>query len=75
MAMLFKTPKAPTPQPPAVMPDPEMAGIEARAKARRDVMARAGRASTILGGSEGRRRREDGGTPNFDSYSAKTLST
>jgi hypothetical protein len=41
--------QAPTPKPPATMPDTEGAAIrEARRKAQMDIMGRAGRQSTIL---------------------------
>ncbi len=52
MTALFSTPKmpdAPKPTPPAIMPDalsPEV--LAARRKAQQDMMARAGRSSTIL---------------------------
>jgi hypothetical protein len=41
--------QAPTPKPPALMPDTEGAAIrEAKRKAQMDIMGRAGRQSTIL---------------------------
>ena len=71
MANLFAPKAKPiTPQPPAVMPDPDMAGADAKRKAQRDVLARAGRASTIL--TSPRKRREE---TNYDSFSATTLSS
>jgi len=57
--------------PPAPMPDPELAGADARRRAQRDALARAGRQSTIL--TPRRKRSEDGAMPNFDSYSAGKL--
>jgi len=48
-------PPAPTPQPPAPMPDPESpAALEAKRRSQMDVMARAGRTSTILTAPENR---------------------
>lgn len=70
MAGIFKA-RPPTPTPPAAMPDPFRTQEEAGAKARRDVLARAGRGSTIL---TPRKRRSEEGTPSYDSFSSKTLS-
>lgn len=66
-------PKPVTQEAPAAMPDPELAGAEAAARARRDVLARAGRQSTILTAPKTRQAAPASGTPNFDSFSAKTL--
>lgn len=72
MSGLFGRSQAPTPQPSAPMPDPELSGQEAAMRARRDVLARAGRASTILTAPQSRRPAA-GAAPTFDSYAAKTL--
>lgn len=49
MAGLFSSPKTPEPKPPAPMPDDMSPGVlEARKRARMDIMSRAGRSSTIL---------------------------
>jgi len=48
MSGLF-APKMPTPQAPAPMPDDQSAAVlEAKRKAQADILARAGRSSTIL---------------------------
>lgn len=53
-----------TPTPPAPMPDPNSASVmEARKKKSMDMMARGGRASTILSGD----------AANAGDYTAKTL--
>lgn len=67
-------PKPVTPEAPAPMPDPELAGADAAARARRDVLARAGRQSTILTAPKKAPAAANGGV-NFDSYSSKTLSS
>lgn len=70
MSALFSTPQvvqqaAPTPKPPAPMPDSNSAeGMEARRRAQMGIMSRAGRSSTILTAP-----RDRGG----DSYSSRTL--
>lgn len=73
MTNLFSKPKAPAVTPPSPMPDPEVAGSEAAAMARRDVLARAGRASTILTGPSGRQKAPAAATQSYDTFAGKTL--
>ena len=75
MSNPFSAPSQPTvvqqaaPKPPALMPDQNSpAVLEARRKAMSDMMARAGRQSTILT-APGQR----GGNSGGDSYSSNTL--